>query len=173
LAINVFCDKRDATLKAEVKLVKGEDDLMKHFNLAVPRNWLLALAGLMWTGVGLMLCRYAFTWVTQPLSLIAVSLGLAGLTISVAANRWQFSGLALKNIARIQVLPERACVFSFLAPQGYLIIALMMTVGILLRNSAIPRPYLAVVYAAIGGALLQGSAHYYRHLFAIGSARGE
>ncbi|MBI3586491.1 MAG: hypothetical protein HY088_05125, partial [Ignavibacteriales bacterium] len=31
---------------------------------AVHRNWLIALGGLMWTGVGVMLCRFAFIWLT-------------------------------------------------------------------------------------------------------------
>ena len=136
------------------------------FTPTVPRNWLLALAGLMWTGVGLMLCRYAVTWLTHPLSWIAFALGLLGVALSVAANRWQFSALALKNIARIEVLPDRPCIFSFLAWKGYLIIAVMVTVGILLRSSAIPRTDLAVIYAAIGGALLQASFRYYSYLFA-------
>jgi hypothetical protein len=42
--------------------------------------------------------------------------------------------------------------------------------GILLRNSAIPRLDLALIYAAIGGALLQASANYYTHLYAIAAA---
>jgi hypothetical protein len=147
-------------------------NLLTRFNLAVPRGWLLALAGLMWTGVGTTLCRYAVTWLTHPFSLINLLLGLLGVAISVAANRWQFSGLALKNIDRIQFLPERACVFSFLAWKGYLIIAVMVTGGILLRSSAIPRPYLAVIYAAIGGALLQASFNYYARIYAIASPGG-
>ncbi len=142
---------------------------LTRFDPVVPRQWLLGLAGLMWTGVGLMLCRYAVAWLTHPLSLLARLLGLLGLAISIAANRWQFSALALKNIRRIQQLPERACIFSFLAWKGYLIIAVMVTAGILLRSSAIPRPYLAVIYAAVGGALIQASFNYYAHLYPIAS----
>ena len=43
----------------------------------------------------------------------------------------------------------------------------MITGGILLRHSAVPKSYLAVVYAAIGGALLQASVHYYLRFFKL------
>ncbi len=135
--------------------------LLMRLNPVVPRNWLLVLAGLMWSAVGILLCSYAVNWVTHPATFIALALGFLGLAISVAVNRWGFSKLAHKNIDRILAYNERACAFAFQAWKGYLIIAIMMTGGILLRHSSIPRPYLAVVYAAIGAALLQASMHYY------------
>ncbi len=104
----------------------------------------------MWSAVGILLCSYAVNWVTHPATFIALALGFLGLAISVAVNRWGFSKLAHKNIDRILAYNERACAFAFQAWKGYLIIAIMMTGGILLRHSSIPRPYLAVVYAAIG-----------------------
>jgi hypothetical protein len=143
------------------------------FNPVVPRNWLLALAGLMWSAVGILLCSYALTWVTHPATTIALALGLLGLAISVAINYWGFSKLARKNIDRILEYDERACAFAFQAWKGYLIIAVMMAGGIMLRHSAIPRPWLAVVYAAIGAALLQASMNYYVRLgqLSFGKAR--
>ncbi|MGB8646751.1 MAG: hypothetical protein WCF84_16035 [Anaerolineae bacterium] len=130
----------------------------------MPRNWLLALAGVMWTGVGVMLCFYAVTWLEDAWAWLAVALGLLGITISVVANRWKFSELAIKNIDRIFGLPDRACVFSFQAWKGYVIIVGMVALGLVLRNSPLPKPYLAVIYLAVGGALLQASLHYYRRL---------
>ncbi len=134
------------------------------FNPVVPRNWLLVLAGLMWSAVGILLCSYALTWVTHPATTIAMALGLLGLAISVAINYWGFSKLARKNIDRIMAYEDRACAFAFQAWKGYLIIAIMMAGGMMLRHSAIPRPYLAVIYAAIGAALLQASVNYYLRL---------
>ncbi len=130
----------------------------------MPRSWLLALAGLMWTGVGLMLCDYAINWLEIGWSWVPFALGLSGLIISVVAARWKFSELAIKNIERIFSLPDRACIFSFLAWKGYVIIIFMMTLGIVLKSSPLPKPYLAVIYLAVGGALIQASWHYYRHL---------
>ncbi len=142
----------------------GWQDFLARFNPVVPRNWLLVLAGLMWSAVGILLCSYALTWVTHPATAIALALGLLGLAISVAINYWGFSKLARKNIDRILAYDERACAFAFQAWKGYLIIAIMMAGGTMLRHSAIPRAYLAVVYAAIGAALLQASINYYIRL---------
>lgn len=138
--------------------------LINKFNPAVSRKWLLLLAGLMWTGVGLLLGSFALRWLIAAPSISSLGLGLLGLAVALAAYRLQFSRLALKNIERIQALAEKACVFAFQAWKGYLIIAVMMTGGMLLRHSALPKPYLAVVYAAIGGALLLASRHYYARL---------
>jgi hypothetical protein len=138
--------------------------LARRFYPAIPRNWLLALAGVMWTGVGVLLCDYAVTWLEQAPLLIALALGVLGIGISIAANRYQFSALAVKNIERILAYPERACAFAFQAWRGYLIIGVMVTTGIVLRHSAVPKPYLAVIYAAVGGALLQASVNYYTRL---------
>ena len=135
--------------------------VLNRLNPAVPKMWLLLIAGIMWTGVSVLLLSYAITWVTHPLTTINLLLGVLGLIISVAANYYQFSKLAKKNIDRILSLNDKACLFSFQAWKGYLIIAVMVTGGILLRGSIIPKPYLAVVYAAIGGALLQASVNYY------------
>jgi hypothetical protein len=141
--------------------------LMDRLNPRVPKKWLLIIAGVMWSGVSILLLSYAITWLTHPFSLINLVFGLLGLGISVAANAYQFSKLARKNINRILQLNDKACVFSFQAWKGYLIIAVMVTGGILLRGSVIPKPYLAIVYAAIGGALLQASINYYVRFFQV------
>lgn len=136
-------------------------------NPTLPKEWLLLLAGGMWSAVGVMLSRFAVSWLIDPITFQTILLGCLGLLISIIANRFQFSKLAGKNIERISSLKEKACVFSFQTWKGYLIIAFMMTGGMLLRSSAIPKPYLAVVYAAIGGALLQASFKYYFHYAAL------
>lgn len=143
----------------------GFKNMLVRLNPALSKKWLLVLAGAMWSGVGILLLHYAFTWLIQPVSAINLLLGVLGVLISILANRFQFSKLAGKNITRILALNHKACIFAFQAWKGYLIIVIMVTGGILLRNSSIPKPYLAVVYAAIGGALLQASLQYYQHFF--------
>jgi hypothetical protein len=143
------------------------EEIKNQFTPAVPKEWLLLIAGVLWTGVRLMLLNYAITWLTHPISMITILLGLLGVLISIFANHYQFSGLARKNIDRILALKRKACLFSFQAWKGYFIIAIMVTGGILLRNSTLPKPYLAVVYTAIGGALFQASSHYYLSFFRV------
>jgi len=147
-------------------------NMIDQFKPTVPRRWLLILAGLMWSGVGVLLLSFAVTWWVKDFSVASIVLGLFGISFSVLANRFQFSRLAVKNIHRINTLNDRTCVFSFQAWTGYLIIAIMMSAGILLRKSSIPKPYLAVLYATIGGALMQASLNYYRHFFRTVKSNG-
>ncbi|MEX2090287.1 MAG: hypothetical protein WEB62_10970, partial [Bacteroidota bacterium] len=49
---------------------------------------------------------------------------------------------------------------SFLAPRGYVMIALMISLGFLLRQSSIPKPYLSPFYIAMGCALILGSFRF-------------
>jgi hypothetical protein len=93
--------------------------------------------------------------------------GLVALALAAGylKGRFIFSRLALRNIRRIRELSphkEKICVFAFQAIHSYVIVAAMMTLGILLRHSPIPREILAVIYLAIGAALIYGSLPYWR-----------
>lgn len=140
---------------------------LKSLNPAVTKSCLIALAGLMWTGVGVMLCRLAYIWLAVISRAMAASLGLFGIGMAVAAYYLGFSKIARKNIKRLCLLTERTCVFAFQTWRGYLIIGFMTTLGIILRTSAIPKQYLAVVYTTIGGAIFLSSFHYYGLLWKI------
>lgn len=132
----------------------------------VARHWLFALAGLVWTGVGVMLLRLAYMWLADLGGLPALELGALGGAIAVAAGLTMFARIARKNIARISEAPDIACVFSFQAWEGYLVMTFMIALGVLLRHSAVPKPALAVVYAGVGGALTISSLRYYQALLA-------
>ena len=134
---------------------------------AVSKYLLIALAGLMWSTVGVMLCRIAYYWLKEFNWLTALPLELFGAFLSLVAYRLGFSGIAKKNIDRISMLPEKGCIFAFQAWKSYLIIVFMITLGIILRHSPIPRHYLSIVYTTIGGAMLLSSLHYYRKLWQL------
>lgn len=127
----------------------------------VGRRWLFLVAGITWMGVSLMLGTFAIIWLSSASWTTALPMALAGTLLAVIAYRAGFVSLALKNIERIQQLPERTSLFNFLAWKSYLMIAVMATGGSLLRHSALPRPYLAVVYLGMGGCLFLSSLHYY------------
>lgn len=138
---------------------------LSHLKPAVPVEWLLGLAGALWTAVGLLLARLALAWL-QPLSAgRAAALAAAGLALAAAGHRWLFRGLARRNIQRIDRYADKGCLFAFQAWRSYLMIALMIALGVALRHSAFPREGLAVLYLAMGGALLLGSLAYYRRLW--------
>ncbi|HEX9093185.1 MAG TPA: hypothetical protein VF902_04305 [Coriobacteriia bacterium] len=133
----------------------------RRISATVSRRTLTLVAGLVWSGVGIMLIALAATWLAAvPVS---AELGLGGLGAVLA---WQllFRGLALRNLVRLSAVRERASLFAFQAPRSYLIMVSMIALGVVLRHSAVPKPDLAVAYAAIGGALFLSSLSYHARL---------
>ena len=141
--------------------------MLKKLNPAVSKYWLIALAGLMWSMVGIMLCRLAYIWLAAVNWGLGLPLGLMGLISAIAVYACGFSKIALRNIHRLCLLSDKSCIFAFQAWKSYLIIIFMIILGMVLRNSPIPRHFLAVIYAAIGGALFVSSFHFYRCIWRV------
>ena len=139
---------------------------------AVSRYWLISLAGLVWSAVGVMLGRLAYLWLTAVPLGRAMVLGISGIFLALIAYRFGFSRIAEKNIYRIRQFSEKGCIFAFQAWKSYLIIVIMVALGLFLRHSPLPKQYLAVVYLAVGGALFLSSFHYYALLRQVG-VRGQ
>jgi hypothetical protein len=71
-----------------------------------------------------------------------------------------FSKLARKNIDRLVALQGKKCFFSFITWKSYLIIIVMVTLGITLRHSSIPKQYLSILYNGLGlGLFLSGTLY--------------
>jgi hypothetical protein len=134
---------------------------LARFKPAVSKYGLMATAGLLWTTVGLGLCRLAYKWVDLLPGARAISFGAAGMVLALIAFRYSFSRIAAKNIDRLCRLPDKVCLFAFQAWRSYLIIGLMIGLGLILRHSQIPKTYLAIAYFAVGGALILASFRYY------------
>ena len=145
---------------------------LKSLKPAASKTWLIALAGLMWSVVGLMLCRLAYHWLSVVRWSGVVPLELLGMVFALTVHRFCFSRIAQKNITRLSLLTEKTCIFAFQRWKSYLLVGLMITIGIALRNLPIPRPYLAVLYTTIGGALFLASFQYYSCLWRIAAQRG-
>jgi hypothetical protein len=93
--------------------------------------------------------------------------GVLSLVIAAVGYLYGFSKVVQKNIDRIRQMPERAAIFAFTTMRGYVTIALMITIGITLRNSSIPKYYLTLPYDVMGGILLIGSIRFYRQFFVV------
>lgn len=132
------------------------------------KGWLHELAGLVWSGVGIMLIAFAMRWIGLVRLPEQVEIILAGALLAVAIYFFGFSKLAKKNIRRIQAYSrEKICLFAFQQWGSYPMVAFMLTLGIYLRiYSPIPKPLLAVLYIGIGGGLLLSSFHYHREALA-------
>jgi hypothetical protein len=108
----------------------------------------------------------AYQWLAEMHSDGALWIGLGSLAVGLAVYRFGFSHIAQKNIRRIEALATPASLFAFISPKSYLLVAGMMTLGMALRSSPIPRGYLAVVYVTIGVALFLSSLPYYPRIWA-------
>jgi len=128
----------------------------------IPRRYLFVLAGIFWTIAGGILCTRAMIWLGMLSLTTAVLVALVSVICAGAGYVMGFSKIVVKNIVRIDGMPNRAHIFAFTSARGYFMIALMMTIGVTLRNSSIPKYYLTIPYFAMGIILLIGSVQFYR-----------
>lgn len=115
----------------------------------------------------MMLCRSAYHWLAVIRWRWGVPLELLGIALALGAHQFCFSRIARKNIVRLSLLTEKTCIFAFQRWRSYLLIGLMITLGIVVRNLPIPRSYLAILYTTIGGALFLASLQFYGCLWRI------
>jgi len=137
----------------------------------VNKNWLNLLAGLMWSGVGIMLGLFAARFLRSVTPSWRLPLIASGLLLAYGIFRFGFSRFARKNIDRIQGYQEdQICIFAFQAWTSYPLVAVMIALGIYLRVlSPFPRWMLAILYVGIGGSLFMASFLYYGCLFPTAS----
>jgi len=140
--------------------------MIERLNPAVPRHFLYAIAGLLWTLAGGLLCVRGAAWLGTFHFLAIASIEAASILLAAAGYVYLFAGIVRKNVIRIARLPERACVFAFTAWRGYVMIGIMMTAGISLRSSSIPPYYLSLPYTSMGAILIAGSVAFYREFIA-------
>ncbi len=134
---------------------------------AAGKPWLALASGLIWGGVGVMLGRYSFVWLSALPAWQAALLGLAGAGIAYGGYRYMFAETVRKNIRRIEAYAApKVCFFAFQRWQSYPLIAVMIAGGIFLRKySGIPKPALSVLYLGMGGSLFLASYHYFAWLW--------
>jgi hypothetical protein len=137
-------------------------ELLIKYNPQVPKHYLMLFAGLMWIGVGLMLNIMALKWIRSYDGNLRLIYPAIGLMAAVIIHWFGFKRVATKNIQRIDALPGKRCAFSFISWKSYLLVIIMMTMGLLLRHSAIPFQYLSSLYFAIGMALVLSGRLYTR-----------
>jgi hypothetical protein len=131
---------------------------------AVNKSALIFLSFFVWVAVGALLLVFAYSWlkaaqVNRSLLFVAVGIGAA-----LLIHHFGFLKIVDKNLGRILPMEGKKCVFSFMTWKSYIMVAVMMTMGILLRHSAIPKTYLSILYIGIGLALILSSVRYLRVL---------
>jgi cyanate permease len=136
-------------------------------NPAVDKKILVLLAGMMWCGVGVMLVSFAVSWLSQVEGGRRVLFYSAGFLTAMPIHHFGFLKIADKNLNRLLPLTEKKCVFSFMTWRSYLIVLIMVSMGIALRHSAIPKQYLSILYNGIGLALFLSGLRYFRFSFKL------
>ncbi|HUV49737.1 MAG TPA: hypothetical protein VMW78_01780 [Anaerolineae bacterium] len=131
---------------------------------AVNKDVLLFLAGFMWFGAGTMLLFLSFSWLNAFQVHGSFLFGGIGVTVALIVHHFGFLKIVDKNLGRILPMEGKKCIFSFMTWKSYIILAVMVTMGTLLRHSPIPKPYLSMLYIGIGLALILSSVRYLRVL---------
>jgi hypothetical protein len=129
---------------------------------SVNKKYLVLTAGLMWCGVGIMLILIAASWLKHFNGKGEYAYYAAGFLAAMPIHHLGFLKLVNKNLNRLLPLEEKKCIFSFITWKSYLIIVIMMTMGIAMRHSAIPKQYLSILYNGIGLGLFLSGLRYIR-----------
>ncbi len=146
---------------------------VRKYTPSVDKRILVLLAGLMWCGVGIMLVRFAVSWL-NPLGTGSAGLYYAaGFLAAMPIHHFGFLKIADKNLNRLLPLTEKKCVFSFMTWKSYIIVIIMVSMGISLRHSALPKRYLSILYNGIGLALFLSGIRYLRFFAILLSKRSD
>lgn len=135
---------------------------LEHFKPAVEKRMLLLLSGIVWIAVGTMLLSFAYRWLTEAGGALAFVCGGAGLAAGLVIHHFGFLKVVDKNLGRILPMEGKQCLFAFQSWRSYFLIVVMMAMGMGLRHSRIPKPYLASLYIGIGMGLILSSLRYLR-----------
>jgi hypothetical protein len=139
----------------------------KKFAPAVDKSVLVLMAGLMWCGVGVLLVSYAVSWLSLCTGREQFLLYSAGFLAAMPIHHFGFLKIADKNLNRILLLTEKKSPFSFMTWKSYIIVLIMVSMGIALRHSSIPKRYLSILYNGIGLALFLSGIRYFRFFFKL------
>lgn len=131
---------------------------------AVDKRALLFLAGFLWIVVGIMLLSSAYAWLSAPHAKNAFLLAGIGFAAAMVIHHFGFLKIVDKNLDRILPMQGKKCIFSFMTWKSYLLVTVMILLGIFLRHSRIPKPYLSILYIGIGLSLILSSVRYLRVL---------
>ncbi len=130
--------------------------------LKVSRRGLLLVAGLVWTFAGGMLFGRGSAWLLKSGEhlVLRYALAFAG---GLAFFFLLFNRISSKHVRRIREMEdERPSLFSFFDRKSYLMMALMIAGGVLLRTFELVDPaILYTFYACMGTPLLISAFRFY------------
>ena len=137
--------------------------VFEQFKPAVEKSVLILLSGTVWIVVGVMLLTFAYSWLASIRLSMAFEFIAFGFAAALLIHHFGFLKVVDKNLGRILPMEGKQCAFSFMSWKSYVLVLFMVTIGIVLRHSTIPKSYLAILYVGIGIALILSSVRYIRY----------
>ncbi len=134
--------------------------ILERYKPGVGKHILLLLSGFLWIGVGVMLLNFAIHWLAVEEGAAVLVPAVLGITISFIIHHFGLLKVVDKNLGRILPMEGKHCLFAFQSWKSYIIVVFMVAMGITLRHSSIPKPFLAVFYIGMGLALILSSFRY-------------
>ena len=127
------------------------------------RRGLLFMAGIVWAVAGGILAYRGVGFIDEA-ALHPVVLFLIGTAGGAFFFAFMFRKISARHVFRIlHITHERPCLFSFLSWKSYLMMALMITVGVLLRRTSfIPHEDLGTAYLMMAVPLLTSSFRFFQ-----------
>jgi hypothetical protein len=132
-------------------------DLLTRLKPGVSQRVRLFLAAAAWTGVGLVLLILGARWFQEADPGLHPVLLAAAVAVGLAKAAFVLRPAARRVVTRIQCRGDDRCIGGFFSWRTWIIVAIMIFAGALLRHSDISPPLVALVYAAIGTALVAAS----------------
>ena len=136
--------------------------LRHRFKPGVPKRYLLLMAGFAWTTAGLVLGLRGSLWLVAHDSYIFLHF-LIAIVLGLIFFQLVFAKVSLKHINRIHALDlVRPSLFAFFDAKGYIMMALMISLGIFLRRSNLIEPEILYnFYVLMGTPLLVSALRFY------------
>ena len=131
---------------------------------AVEKSALIFLSFFVWVVVGTGLLLLAYSWLKASQANRSFLFVAVGVGAALVIHHFGFLKIVDKNLGRILPMEGKKCAFSFMTWKSYIIVAVMVTMGTLLRHSPIPKTYLSILYIGIGLSLILSSIRYLRVL---------
>lgn len=136
-------------------------DIIKKIKPAVPQKVLFFIAGLVWGFAGSKILTIGFSELYKNSNLIYLNIiiGIVGFYFFFKGVFYKMYKKHTRRIINSQI--EKPCIFSFFDIKGYMIMAFMITFGILLRKANIMPPvYLGTFYIALGLSLFSAGVSF-------------
>ena len=132
------------------------------FKPGVSKSVHLFAAPFLWTAIGSMLMIRGFGWIGPG---IARWLVLVALVLGTAKSLLVLDKTAKKSLQRIMELGDNTCIGAVYSWKTWLLVALMMAFGIIMRRLTEPGMVIGTLYVAIGWALFLSSRHGWNQWF--------